>query len=258
VHELVTDIIDVGAEFTIARQALWDLLLEPQTYPRLFAGIGGCERVESRTDDGILEVRVGTPESGIRTHQVRFRVCRWYESFELECLGTGSFASVRLRGDEKRTKIVITLFAPARMHPSLPEQSNDAVMAWVNSGLQHAVDVISGAHTSVVVNAENSPLRRQVGVAKQIMSTRVARPTNPATSIKQVRSLAKWGSRAGMRRALRIRRIGSLSSTTSVPAPSLSCMSARTRWPGRWPPSVSPPVTRSGCCRATMRAWSKP
>lgn len=192
-HELVTDIIDVGAEFTIARQALWDLLLEPQTYPRLFAGIGGCERVESRTDNGILELRVGTPETGIRTHQVRLRVCRWYESFELECLGTGSFASVRLRGDEERTKIVITLFAPGRMHPSLPEQSNAAVMTWVNSGLQHAVDVIRGAHNSVLVNAENSPLRRQVGVAKQIMSTGVARPTNPATSIKQARSLTKWG-----------------------------------------------------------------
>ncbi|WP_062982437.1 AMP-binding protein [Nocardia anaemiae] len=190
---MVTDIIDVGAEFTIARQALWDLLLEPQTYPRLFAGIGGCERVESGTDNGILEVRVGTPESGIRTHQVRLRVCRWYESFELECLDTGSFASIRLRGDEQHTRIVITLFAPGRMHPLLPDQSNAAVAAWVDSGLRHAVDVIRGAPTSVVVNAENSPLRRQVGVAKQIMSTGVARPTSPATSIKQVRSLAKWG-----------------------------------------------------------------
>ncbi|MEV5834570.1 AMP-binding protein [Nocardia sp. NPDC052112] len=190
---MVTDIIDVGAEFTIARQVLWDLLLEPQTYPRLFVGIGGCERVESRTDNGILEVRVGTTESGIRTHQLRFRVRRWYESFELECQGTGSFASVRLRGDEERTTIIITLFAVARMHPLLPEQSNAAVVAWVNSGLRRVVDVVRGAHTSVVVNAENSPLWRQVSVAKQIMSTGVARPTNPAASIKQVRSLAKWG-----------------------------------------------------------------
>ncbi len=192
-RELVTDVIDVGADFPVARKALWDLFLEPQTYPRLFTGIGACELVEESPDSRIVRVRIGTAESGIRTHQLRLTVRRWYESFELQCPGTGSFVSVRLRGDEERTKIVVTVFAPGRLHPGIAEGSNAAVMSWVNAGLRRAVDVIRGARTSTVVNAENSPLRRQVSVAKQMVTVGVGRTSSLATGVKQARSLAKWG-----------------------------------------------------------------
>ncbi|MFF3228319.1 AMP-binding protein [Nocardia suismassiliense] len=190
---MVTDVIDVSADFAVARKALWDLLLEPQTYPRLFAGIGACELVETGPDSRIAQVRIGTAESGIRTHQLRLTVWRWYESFELQCPGTGSFVSVKLQGDQERTKVVVTVFAPGRWHPHIAEQSNAAVVTWVKSGLRRAVDVIRGARTSTVINAENAPLRRQVSVAKQMVTVGVGRTTNLAIGVKQARSLAKWG-----------------------------------------------------------------
>ncbi|WP_040735535.1 AMP-binding protein [Nocardia tenerifensis] len=190
---MVTDVIDVNAEFAVARKALWDLLLEPQTYPRLFAGIGACELIDTGPDSRIANVRIGTAESGIRTHQLLLTVRRWYESLELQCPGTGSFVSIRLRGDEERTKIVVTVFAAGRLHPAIAEQSNAVVVAWVNKGLRRALDVIRGARTSTVVNAENSPLRRQVSVAKQMVTVGVGRTANLATGVKQVRSLTKWG-----------------------------------------------------------------
>src|SRR5690606_11617353 len=103
-RSLVTDVIDVTADFTIARQALWDVLLDPQSYPRMFTGIGSCERVERPDGAVVWQVRVGSADAGIQTHEFVLEIGRWYESFELRSRQLGSFASIRLRGDQQRTR----------------------------------------------------------------------------------------------------------------------------------------------------------
>ncbi|TDP37919.1 AMP-binding protein [Nocardia ignorata] len=189
---MVTDVIDVSADFTIARQALWDVLLDPQSYPRMFTGIGACERIDHPDGAVVWQVRVGSVDTGIHTHEFVLGIGRWYESFELRSPALGSFASVRLRGDQQRTRLDITLFAAARVHPMLEQRSNSVVTDWVKAGLRRTADVIAGTRSSVVVNAERSPLRRNAGVARSIAATGLMRP-EPVSILKQLRSLSKWG-----------------------------------------------------------------
>ncbi|MFD3507812.1 AMP-binding protein [Nocardia sp. NPDC058666] len=189
---MVTDVIDVSADFTIARQALWDVLLDPQSYPRMFTGIGSCEPVE-RPDGAVhWQVRIGSAGAGIRTHEFVLVIGRWYESFELRSPLLGSFASVRLRGDQQRTRLEITLFATARVHPVLEQSNNALVTDWVKAGLRRTADVIAGTRSSVVVNAERSMVRRNAGVARNIAATGLMGP-DPVSLVRQLRSLSKWG-----------------------------------------------------------------
>ncbi|MET8649238.1 AMP-binding protein [Nocardia aurea] len=190
---MVTDVIDVVAEFAIDRTAVWDLLLEPQTYPRIFPGIGACEPLESVDGHTMLRFRVGTAELGIRTHTVRVVIGRIRDGFELQCPAEGSFASVRLLGDDRRTRVIITFFAPTRMHPALADMSNAVVADWTHNGLQRIEDLVLGANTSVVVNGEDSPVRRRAEVAKQIVSSGVMRAYRIDRGIKQLRRLSEWG-----------------------------------------------------------------
>ncbi|WP_336082092.1 AMP-binding protein [Nocardia sp. SSK8] len=189
---MVTDVIDVTADFTIARQALWDVLLDPQSYPRMFTGIGSCERVERPDGAVVWQVRVGSAAAGIETHEFVLEIGRWYESFELRSRQLGSFAAIRLRGDQQRTRLDITLFAAARVHPALEPKANSVVTDWVRAGLRRTADVIAGTRSSVVVNAERSPLRRNAGVARSIAATGLMRP-EPMSMVRQLRSLSKWG-----------------------------------------------------------------
>ncbi|WP_369023299.1 AMP-binding protein [Nocardia cyriacigeorgica] len=190
---MVTDVIDVVAELAASRAAVWDLLLDAQTYPRVFAGIGAAERLDVPDRNPLLELRVGTPDTGIRIHQIRVTIGRWYESMELHSPMQGSFASVRLSGEGERTRVSVTYFSPGRMHPQLAKLSNGAISAWTEAGLRRIEDIVRGARTSVVVNGENSPVRRQVGVLRQVMTTGVVNTGRPDVAVKQLRSLSKWG-----------------------------------------------------------------
>ncbi|MGW5309362.1 AMP-binding protein [Nocardia thailandica] len=189
---MVTDVIDVTADFPLRRQALWDVLLEPHTYPRIFTGIGSCDRFD-RSDGAVLwHVRAGTAEAGIGTYDLVLNVGRWYESFELQCPGLGSFVAVRLHGDGERTRVHVTVFAAARVHPVIAGGGNGAVADWVRAGLRRAADVVNGTRSSVVINAERSPLRRNAGVARSIAATGLV-GTDPVSMVRQLRSLSKWG-----------------------------------------------------------------
>ncbi|GGK33210.1 AMP-binding protein [Nocardia camponoti] len=189
---MVTDVIDVTAEFTIARQALWDVLLDPESYPRMFTGIGSCTRVEGTDGTVMWQVRAGSPATGVRDIELTLSVGRWYESFELRCSELGSYVAVRLRGDQDRTRLDITLFGVARIHPALDGRPDATATDWVKAGLRRTADVLSGTRSSVVVNAERSPLRRNAAVARSIAATGLVR-ADPFAMMRQVRTLQKWG-----------------------------------------------------------------
>lgn len=190
---MVTDVIDVVADFAIDRKAVSDLLLDAQTYPRLFPGIGACDPLESVDGDPVVRFRVGTPGSGIRTHVVRMSSGRGGDHLELHCPAQGSFASIRLAGDPGRTRVTATFFAPARMHPALADLPNSAVVDWAQRGLGRLADLIRGAPTSLVVNGEDAPLRRTADVARQVVASGVLRTYRPDSAVRQLRRLAEYG-----------------------------------------------------------------
>ncbi|HLS78757.1 MAG TPA: AMP-binding protein [Nocardia sp.] len=190
---MVTDVFDVTAELPIPRQSVWELLREPQTFPRVFSGIGACDPVEPAGGHTMLRIRLGSLDSGIRVHLVQLRIRRWFESLELVCPAQGSFASVQLLGDEKRTRVVVTLFAPGRMHPAVEQATNAVIVAWVERGLRRLTDLVRGAPTSVLVNGENAPLRRRAEIVRHVVGAGVVPTTRPDLGIKQLRTLTAWG-----------------------------------------------------------------
>ncbi|MFC8046425.1 AMP-binding protein [Nocardia sp. NPDC057353] len=190
---MVTDVIDVVAEFPVDRKAVSDLLQIPDTYPRLFPGIGACDPLESVEGDPVIRFRVGTPATEIRTHVVRMTAARGGDGIELHCPAQGSFTSIRLQGDQRRTRVTVTFFAPARMHPGLADLPNSAVVDWAVRGLRRLADLVLGTPTSVVVNGEDSPLRRRADIARQVVAGGVLRTYRPDSAVRQLRRLSEYG-----------------------------------------------------------------
>src|SRR5207249_1864697 len=147
---------NVDAEFEVARKPLWDLLMDPQTYSRMFLGIGVCERAETSDTHPVLLIRGGTADTPITAPAVRLVVGQQGHTFELQCPGLGSFVAVRLRGGdvEDRTRVTVTYFGAARIHPAIAEYDNAAVVEWTIAGLDRVTEAIQGAPTSVIVNGE--------------------------------------------------------------------------------------------------------
>ncbi len=193
--KLATDVIDATVELPVAIASVWKLLTDPQSYSRIFTGIGACDRLETIAGHPLWQFRIGTGETGISTFAATFMAGRTGSTFELECGATGSFAAVRLReaasGDG--TRVTVTFFAPGRIHPVVAALPNSEIIAWAEAGLHRLTELLTGAPTSVAVNGEDSPLRRRADVARQMVSTGVVRTYRPDIGVRQFGRLAKWG-----------------------------------------------------------------
>ncbi|WP_433665370.1 AMP-binding protein [Nocardia sp. CA-128927] len=190
---MVTDVITIDAEFAAARKALWDFFMDPQTYTRMFLGIGDCDRAETSDTHPVLLIRARHNGIELAVPALQLVVGKELETFELQCPGLGSFAAIRLRGEEEQTRVTITYFGAARIHPWIAEQDNADVIDWTMAGLDRIVDAIVGAPTSVLINGEESGTKQQVDTLKQMVSTGVVRTLRPDRALKQVGGLAKWG-----------------------------------------------------------------
>jgi len=190
---VVTEIVDVSADLAIDPRALWGLLVDPETYPRLFPGIGACEPYEIVDGPPAWQMRIGGAETEIRTLEIRLIENRELNTLELQCPAMSSFAAIRLLGAADRTHVVVTCVAPGRVHPLVQDLSSAAVTEWITAGLGRLVDLVRGAQTSVVTNGEDSTMRTQADVVRQMMATGVLRTFRPDRMIKQVGSLVTWG-----------------------------------------------------------------
>ncbi|WP_433671118.1 AMP-binding protein [Nocardia sp. CA-136227] len=194
---MVTEVIDAVAEFAIDRQALWDVLIDPQTYPRLFPGIGSCEPADTVDTHPAWNFRVGGADTEIRVVRVQLHITRAGEGFELHHPEHGSFATIRLRGDSGHTRVYVTYFKATHVHPLLTRLPNHAVVTWTVAGLERVAELIQGAPTARIVNAEDSRMKLQAGVVRQMVSSGVVRTYRPDVGLRQIGGLAKWGFSLG-------------------------------------------------------------
>ncbi|MGW4244089.1 AMP-binding protein [Nocardia sp. NPDC004722] len=194
---MVTDVIDAVAEFATARKAIWDVLLDPQTYPRLFSGIGACEQLDTVDTHPTLTLRVGGIGIPVQPLRVQLHLTKPGEGFELHCPDHGSFVAIRLRGDQDRTRVYVTYFKAGQVHPILAQLPNSSVVSWTQAGLKRVGDLIAGTPTSLLVNGEDSPMKMQAGVAKRMVASGVVRTFRPDVGLKQIGGLAKWGFSLG-------------------------------------------------------------
>ncbi|WP_232236350.1 AMP-binding protein [Nocardia sp. BMG51109] len=159
----------------------------------MFPGVGACEQLDYDGRTLLLRMRLGGGDAEITAVDVSLTPTKAPEFLELQCPGQGCFAAVRLRGDDERTRVNVTYFAPMRVHPLLATLTNAAVADWTQSALRRLADLVNGSATSVVVNGEDSPMRLQTDVARQMVATGVVRSYRLDRGVKQFGRLAKWG-----------------------------------------------------------------
>ncbi|MGW2661599.1 AMP-binding protein [Nocardia tengchongensis] len=190
---MVTDVFDVATDTGIARHTLWAMLLEPQVYPRIFPGIGACERIGVFDGHTLLEFRVGTPATGIRLLDVRLVRERAGERLELQCVDRRSFVALRFSGDGERTRIALTCFGVGRLHPSIADLPNQVVARWITAGLDRAADIAGGGRSAVAINGDGAPVRRRLGIARHMLDSGVVGARRPDIALGQIRGLLRWG-----------------------------------------------------------------
>ncbi|WP_239476478.1 AMP-binding protein [Nocardia arizonensis] len=190
---MVTEIFETTHDVPVGRRAVWDALVDPHTYVRLFAYIGGCEFLENVDGRAVLMFRIGTPEAGIAAVCVHLITGRPETNLELYCPDLGSLAAIRLRPHEDGTRVTVTVYAPARVHPVVAAAQNADVIDWVRTGLDKVAQRCRAAPTSMLSVSVGTPVRRQVQVARQMISTGIVNPIRPDHGLKQLAALAKWG-----------------------------------------------------------------
>lgn len=191
---MVTQIVEFVQDVPMSRRAVWEVLTDSATYPRLLRGVGQCEYLEG---DGpgqpaLLRVRIGNPRIGIRCLEVRLIIRTRHDTFELYCAELGSFATIRLRAREEHTRVNITVFAPGRVHPMVAASPNAAVLGWLEAGMRAVVDRATGSSVSMLPHDAGAGIRRPAGVARQLLAAGVVQPQRPARSAKQLAALARW------------------------------------------------------------------
>lgn len=194
---MVTDIVEVTADLPVARDTVWQLLTEPATYARLFAGIGACDPVEAIGGLPQWRMRIGGPRTEVRTLTIGLLDGGRGRRFELRCAAVGSFAAVRLRQRENDVRVTVTYFAPGRIHPLVAALDNDRLEVWTRDGLARLVQLVHGSATSTVVNGEDSPLSFRAAVIRQMIVSGVVRTYRPDHGARQIGSLATWGFTLG-------------------------------------------------------------
>lgn len=191
--KVTIQVFDTAVELPVGRSAVWELLVDPQLYPRMFTGIGTCERVETIAGTPVWRLRIGAAGTEIRTISLTMRIVRPGHDADLSCPVTGSFAAVRLHDAEGGTRVAITCFADGSLHSVVDAASTGAARAWVDAGLRRLRELTTAAPTSVVANGEGAPLRRHADVARHMLRTGIVRTARPDRSIGQLRGLNRWG-----------------------------------------------------------------
>ncbi|OBA45659.1 acyl-CoA synthetase [Nocardia sp. 852002-20019_SCH5090214] len=190
---MVSEVVEFVQDVPVPLGLLWDALVDPETYSRLFTGIGGCERQETVADSMSLLFRIGSPECGVVTVPVRLVPGRRYDSLELHSPTLGSMALIRLRAQSDGTRVAVTVFAPKRLHPVIASKNNAAVVRWLRDGIEKVAQRCLAVPTAVCDGTSRSPVRRKADVVRQLVAAGVVRPHRLDHGLGQLHGLARWG-----------------------------------------------------------------
>jgi acyl-CoA synthetase (AMP-forming)/AMP-acid ligase II/carbon monoxide dehydrogenase subunit G len=185
------DVLAFDATLAHPCQAVWELLREPELYPRFFTGVGSCELDADLAQR--FQVRLTTPRGMFATHRMVQTLRDTVMETRLEAAqATGCFASVRLAVDGDGTRIAVRIFALGRLHPDFAKVGDGAVRDWLREGLRRVGDYLDGAPTSLLANSGEAH-SLQLSILRTMISSGVVRASRPDRGLRQLNSLAKWG-----------------------------------------------------------------
>ncbi|MEU6558633.1 hypothetical protein [Nocardia nova] len=130
-----TDVVEAVAEVSGHRPEVWDLLISPGTYTRLFTGISSCECLADDGDSKLLRFGLCSARTGPRSVSAHITIGRYGRSFELNSPSSGFFANVRLHTVRDHTRVVVIVLVSGRWRPDRTPISHSAVSRWTEAGL---------------------------------------------------------------------------------------------------------------------------
>ncbi|MEV5651044.1 hypothetical protein AB0L57_22560 [Nocardia sp. NPDC052254] len=130
-----TDVVEAAAEISGHRPEVWDLLISPGTYTRLFTGVASCECLADDGESKLLRFGLQSARTGPRSVSAHITIGRHGRSFELHSPSSGLLANVRLHTVCDRTRVVVIVLVSRHSRPDRAALSPVAVTRWTEAGL---------------------------------------------------------------------------------------------------------------------------
>ncbi|WP_034274832.1 AMP-binding protein [Haloechinothrix halophila] len=176
------------------RVKVWQLIGDPEMYPRFFLGITDCQRIGSSEPNVPTRYRftIGLGGKSIQ-HTVQTVLNRHSQKLALaNDPDSGSWCSVNLVDDGPgRTRVSLSFFKPGLYHDNTRWSKNE-VRAWARDGMQRICDFLDRAPTSVIANRGDAATF-QLSVASTLRAAGVLTLAQPNKGIAQLRAVGKWG-----------------------------------------------------------------
>ncbi|SNR33187.1 Acyl-CoA synthetase (AMP-forming)/AMP-acid ligase II [Haloechinothrix alba] len=191
-----SDYVAFDALVDHAPARLWEILGDPEVYPRFFTGISSCERVPSHdpVHGTTYHVRVDRGSEGVTEFRLQALINRQAEKLVLATIpDTGSWVSVHLSPlGAGRTRLALVFFNPRLPVPGGHEWSKGRIRSWMRAALARVRAYLAGDSGAYVVNRGTSG-GYGAGVLRTLMRSGVVGPGRPDRVLAQLRSVGRWG-----------------------------------------------------------------
>ncbi|MGH3449379.1 MAG: hypothetical protein ACRDQW_01355, partial [Haloechinothrix sp.] len=142
------------------KDRLWELLGDPEMYPRFFRGITACELIPATVADQprSYQFRASLGPESIIDYRLHLTTNRPAEKLVLSGTPeTGGWVSVDLAEERAgRTRVALVFFKPAIRHPEEKAWTKTEIRSWAREGLRGMVDCLAGVPNSPATNSGES------------------------------------------------------------------------------------------------------
>jgi acyl-CoA synthetase (AMP-forming)/AMP-acid ligase II/uncharacterized protein YndB with AHSA1/START domain len=188
-----SDYVTVESIVDHPRAALWELLSQPELYPRFFRSIGTVTRLQGPSNGQPRYSFLATTGGHTVDYLARMVTYKPEEKLVLASVGeSGSWASVKLADARPgRTKITVVLAKPEGVQFG-GQHGRSEIQAWVQEGLGRIDDYLSGVSDTPITTG-GSATEQQAKIARVLVSSGVIRVDRPVRGLRQLTRLYRWG-----------------------------------------------------------------
>ncbi|MBA0125517.1 AMP-binding protein [Haloechinothrix sp. YIM 98757] len=174
---------------------LWEVIGDPEVYPRFLAGISLCERVPAAGSQHgtTYRVRVDRGSGGVTDHWVQALISRPAEKLVLAGVpDTGSWVSVHFSAlGAGRTRLAFVFFNPNLPVPGGAGWTRARIKSWARAGVDRIRAYLAREPGTDLVNRGAYGTRS--GVLRTLLRSGVLAPGGPGRMLGQLTSVARWG-----------------------------------------------------------------
>jgi acyl-CoA synthetase (AMP-forming)/AMP-acid ligase II/uncharacterized protein YndB with AHSA1/START domain len=188
-----SDYVTVESIMEHPRAALWELVSQPELYPRFFRNLGTCTRLPGPSNGQPRYSFLATTGGHTVDYLARLVTNRPEEKLVLASVGeSGSWVSATLSDARPgRTKITVVLAKPEGVEFG-GQHGRSEIQAWISDGLDRIDDYLSGV-SDIPITTGGSTTDLQLKIAKTLVQSGVVGPSHPLRALRQVGRLRRWG-----------------------------------------------------------------